>query len=319
MSRKLLYSAGLALTLLFCFFFAWEEGLRFPSLSAPARAAALTFAALVALGGAVLVYRRLSGRPLEEDAARRDHLSRQLADLKKSQATLEDFAAVAAHDLQEPLRKVALFGDRLKARLGDTLDAEAAGYLARMQDAAARMQALIEALLELARIEAEARPFVSVDLNAVLKSVRDDLEPRIAATGARLRVEPLPTIQADKVQMQQLFQNLLSNALKFHVPDEPPDVSVAARPDPRMPGVWLIRVVDRGIGIADAHRRRVFKPFERLHGKGVYEGSGMGLAICERIVKRHGGTLCVESADPGGGTAFVLRLAEKTGGRPLEP
>jgi len=308
LQKKLLYSAVSALALLATFFFIWETGLRPANLSGPAAALLLTLAAALALCGAALLFLFLFKRPGGGEDAQRDLLRRQLSELKASQAALEEFAAVAAHDLQEPLRKVALFGDRLRERLGESLDSTGADYLRRMQDATARMQALIDALLEFARIESQARPHTPVDLNAVLASVQGDLEPRIAEAGARVRVDTLPTIEADRVQMQQLFQNLMSNALKFHAPGEAPDVAVEARPDPRDAAVWLIRVVDRGIGIATEHRERVFKPFERLHGRGAFEGSGMGLAICERIVKRHGGTIRVESAGEGGGTAFVIRL-----------
>ncbi len=316
LQKKLLYSAGPALALLACFFFLWETGLRPANLSGPAAAGLLSLALVLALGGAALLFRCFPGRPGNGGDTEQDPLRHELTKLKKSQAALEEFAAVAAHDLQEPLRKVALFGDRLKERLGESLDSTGADYLRRMQDATARMQVLIDALLEFARIDSEARPFTRVDLNAVLVSVQSDLEPRIARAGARVRVEPLPTLPADKVQMQQLFQNLISNALKFHPPGEPPDVLVEARRDPLAAGMWLIRVADRGIGIADQHRERVFKPFERLHGRGVYEGSGMGLAICERIAKRHGGTIQVESVQEGSGTAFVVRLPERAAGLP---
>lgn len=306
MSRKLLYSAGFSLSLLFLFFLAWEAKLRPEDLSPLVRAALLLLAALLAFAAIFL-----GGQDVRQEAKANERLRREIRDLKTSQAALEEFAAVAAHDLKEPLRKVLLFGDRLKHRFGTLLDEAGKDYLGRMQDAAGRMQTLIDALLKLARLDREALEFTDVDLGEVLRSIQDDLEPRIDATGARVEVGDLPLLRADRVQMQQLFQNLMSNALKFHQPDRPPEILIEARPGERE-GTWDIAVSDRGIGVDEAHRDRVFKPFERLHGKGAYEGSGMGLAICQRIAERHGGSIRVESGD-GGGARFVVCLPGQAG------
>ncbi len=307
MPRKFLYSAGLTLSLLFLFFLAWEARLRPDDLAPIVRAALLLLAVLLAFAAIFL-----GGQDLRQEADSTRRLRREIGDLKTSQAALEEFAAVAAHDLKEPLRKVLLFGDRLKHRFGALLDDAGKDYLRRMQDAAGRMQALIDALLMRARLDSEALELTDVDLGEVLCSIQDDLEPRIEATGARVQVGDLPTLRADRVQMQQLFQNLMSNALKFHLPDRPPEILIESRPGERA-GTWEVHVSDRGIGIDEAHRDRVFQPFERLHGKGAYEGSGMGLAICQRIAERHGGSIRVESAGDGGGARFVVCLPGQAG------
>lgn len=231
--------------------------------------------------------------------------------LEISNRELQDFAYVASHDLQEPLRKVQAFGDRLKLKYSPQLGEEGTDFLDRMQNAARRMQVLINDLLAFSRVTTKARPFQMVDLNQVLKEVISDLEVRLQQTNGRIERQELPHIQADPLQMRQLFQNLLSNALKFHKPDQPPVVSVkAAIVTPEKIGETAqcqIKIADNGIGFDEKYLDRIFTVFQRLHGRGVYEGTGIGLAICRKIVDRHGGTITAQS-QPGQGATFIVRL-----------
>lgn len=226
-------------------------------------------------------------------------------DLARSNRDLQDFASVAAHDLQEPLRKVQVFGDRLKATCSDTLGEKGLDYLERMQGASSRMQALIEDLLLYSRVTTKAQPFVEVDLNQVVREVISDLEVRIEQLGGRIEVANLPTIDADPTQCRQLMQNLIGNALKFHRDEEPPVVKIRGQ---FLDGdEWQITVEDNGIGFDEQYADRIFGIFQRLHGRSEYEGTGVGLAICRKIVERHGGTISTRSA-PGEGSTFILTM-----------
>jgi PAS domain S-box-containing protein len=237
-------------------------------------------------------------------------LREKARDLERSNAELEQFAYVASHDLQEPLRKILAFGDRLKNRYFDVLGAEGQDYLLRMQNASSRMQLLIQDLLQLCRVASHKHPFTAVDLGDVTRNVLSDLESRIEQLQAHVEVGPLPVILADKLQMAQLIQNLLSNALKFHKPGTPPRVKVFAS----FPGEAAeqtrqcqIAVEDNGIGFEEKYLDRVFQVFQRLHGRNEYEGTGVGLAICRKIAERHGGSITAHSA-PGMGAKFVVTL-----------
>jgi signal transduction histidine kinase len=232
-------------------------------------------------------------------------LVRKQVELERSNRELQDFASVASHDLQEPLRKVRAFGDRLSAKYGPELTDQGRDYLARMQDAAARMQALINDLLTFSRVTTRAQPFVPVNLNDLVRDVVSDLEVRVQQTGATLQVELLPTIDADPLQMRQLFQNLLSNALKFQRADVAPVLRVYAE-DCSEQEVQLC-VQDNGIGFDEKYLDRIFTIFQRLHGRVEYEGTGVGLAVCRKIVERHGGTITARSA-PGDGATFIVTL-----------
>ena len=239
------------------------------------------------------------------------------AKLERSNRELQDFASVASHDLQEPLRKIQTFGDRLKARGGATLDEEGRDYLERMQKAASRMQSLINDLLMFARIEINARPFAPVDLNDVAREVLSDLEIHLEQGGGRVDVGPLPIIDADPLQMRQLIQNLIGNALKYCQPGKPPVVKVHAEVviDPRQsardgnpPGdLCRLFVEDNGIGFDEKYLDRIFTVFQRLHGRLEYSGTGVGLAVCRKIVERHGGNITARS-QPGHGATFVATL-----------
>jgi light-regulated signal transduction histidine kinase (bacteriophytochrome) len=246
-----------------------------------------------------------------ELATANEQLRLSSLELERSNRELQDFAFVASHDLQEPLRKIQAFGDRLKGKHGDTLGPEGIDYLERMQAAARRMHTLINDLLTFSRVTSRAQPFVPVDLGVVAGEVLSDLEVRIQQAGARVETGDLPVIDADPLQMRQLLQNLIGNALKFHRPGDRPAVRISATVDGiggvSGPAEARITVADNGIGFDMKYLDRIFTPFQRLHGRAEYEGTGMGLAVCRRIVERHGGALTAESA-PGQGARFLVRL-----------
>ena len=231
--------------------------------------------------------------------------------LAASNRELEDFAYVASHDLQEPLRKVLAFGERLKTRYADALGGQGLDYLRRMEAATVRMQGLIEDLLSLSRVTTRAHPFEPVDLSGAVREVVADLEARIEETGGTVEVGELPTVEADRGQIRQLLQNLIGNALKFRKETEPPVVKVHGRLEGREGGeVCRLVVEDKGIGFDERYLERIFTPFERLHGRAAYEGTGMGLAICRKVVERHGGEITARSV-PGEGATFVVTLPVK--------
>ena len=236
-----------------------------------------------------------------------EKLKETMAELERSNAELQRFAYVASHDLQEPLRKIQAFGDRLRGKYADMLDEQGRDYLLRMGSAAARMQALINDLLTLSRVTTKAQPFVPVNLHEVVKDVLTDLEDHIKRTGGRVEVNEMPTIDADPTQMRQLFQNLIDNGLKFHLPEVKPVVKIRAR---KMNEICQIIVEDNGIGFEEKHLERIFTVFQRLHGRGEYEGTGVGLPICRKIAERHGGTITAMST-PNQGSTFVVTLPSK--------
>ena len=224
--------------------------------------------------------------------------------LKESNRELEQFAFIASHDLQEPLRKVQAFGSRLKERLGEDLDETSADYLNRMVNATERMQVMIRDLLALSRVTTRGQPLEPTDLAKVVEEVWSDLDAAIQRSQARLEVGALPVVRADPIQMHQLFQNLISNSLKFHKPGTPPVVHVYSRPAGRE--VEIV-IEDNGIGFDMDYVEQVFQPFKRLHSREAFEGSGIGLAICKKIVERHGGRITAEST-PDAGSRFKISL-----------
>jgi len=244
------------------------------------------------------------GRNLTLHRRQEAQLRRTLLELQRSNRDLEQFAYVASHDLQEPLRKIQAFSDLLAGTCGDELGHEARDYLSRLQSAAARMGALVDDLLLLSRAAAESRPFVEVDLNDLLAEVIQDLEPRIAEQDATVRVATLPAIVADPAQMRRLFLNLVGNALKFKKPWCNVEVDVAARV---FDASVEISVADNGIGFDSDHERLIFEPFQRLHSRAEYGGTGVGLAIVRRIVERHGGVVSARGR-PGAGATFLVEL-----------
>jgi len=246
-----------------------------------------------------------AARDITERRRAEENLERYAEQLKRSNQELEDFSTVASHDLQEPLRKIGAFGERLGQRCSAVLDVQGQDYLERMMNAARRMSELINSLLEFSRVTRKGREFEPTDLNVVASEVVNDLESRIEESGAAVTVGPLPTLLADPMQMRQLLQNLISNALKFRKDAGSHHVEVASQPEEN--GFWEIHVTDNGIGFEERFLDRIFKPFQRLHGRGEYEGHGMGLAVCDKIVRRHGGRLTA-SSQPGQGSDFKLTL-----------
>lgn len=227
--------------------------------------------------------------------------------LGRSNRELQSFAQVASHDLQEPLRKVRAFAALLRQEYGDRLDEPGLHYVDRLQQAAARMSQFVADLLVYARVETDERSFSRVDLNDTLEAILSDLDVRLAETGGRVQAGPLPVVWADSMQMRQLLLNLVGNALKYRRPDVPPVVKVTAGEDAER--VWLA-VEDNGIGFDAKYAERIFVPFQRLHGRAQFEGTGMGLSIVRRIAERHGGTVTAEGT-PGVGSRFVVSLMRR--------
>lgn len=227
-------------------------------------------------------------------------------ELERSNSELQEFAYVASHDLQEPLRKIQTFGNRLQTRYGAALDAAGQDYLERMIKAAARMQLLITDLLAYSRVTTEAQPFSQVDLHEVMQGVLSDLELQIQQCAGEVLVGHLPIVEADPTQMRQLLQNLLSNGLKYHQPDRPPRVEITAETMAQNGrAVCQLTVTDNGIGFDEKYAEQIFGIFQRLHGRHEYEGSGVGLAICKKIAERHGGTITAHSQGGQGATLVV--------------
>jgi signal transduction histidine kinase len=244
----------------------------------------------------------LSQRQYAED------LRREKEALESLNEDLRAFVSVASHDLQEPLRKVKTFGMMLQQKFSASLSEQGNGYLERILDANQRMQSLLTTLLEYSRLSTKADPFEEADLTNIVGEVLSDLEVRIETTRGEIHVGDLPVIQADPTQMRQLFQNLIGNALKFHKPGDKPMVQV--RSVSNTDSECRITVDDNGIGFDEQYLEKIFAPFHRLHGRNEYEGTGMGLAICKKIVERHGGSIKAES-EPGKGSAFIIRLPVK--------
>ena len=254
-------------------------------------------------------------RDISEISRANDIMKAQEEKLNTHIDELQQFVYVASHDLQEPLRKMMAFGDRLQARIGDDLDEKSTLYLDRMLDAAERMQILIKDLLGLSRVHTLGNKFARVSLTTVVAEVISDLEILIQESKAIIEVDELPTIAADATQMRQLFQNLITNAIKFRLPEAQPIIKINSE-DTELGGKFgkkrscEITVSDNGIGFEQAYAEKIFKPFQRLNGKSEYPGSGIGLAICSAIVKRHNGQISVKS-ELEQGTKFTIRLPYK--------
>ena len=234
-------------------------------------------------------------------------LAEQHRELERSNAALDEFASVASHDLQEPVRKILSFGDLLNTSAGPALEGNAREHLARMLSAAARMRTLISDLLLYSQVTTRVHPFARTDLARVAREVIADLETSIAESGGRVEVGELPVIDADALQMRQLLQNLLGNALKYRQKDTPPVVRLSCSSPPPGGADCTITVTDNGIGFNEKHAGKIFRMFVRLHGRAEYEGSGIGLAICRKIVERHGGTIAATST-AGQGATFAVTL-----------
>ncbi len=245
---------------------------------------------------------------IEDVTARRlseQSLNDQRRELKRSNEALEVFASVASHDLQEPLRKILAFGELLDKAAGPSLAGEGRQHLDRMLSAATRMRTLINDLLAYSQVTARSQEFVPTDLARIAREVIADLETAIADAGGRVEVGELPVIEADPLQMRQLLQNLLANALKFRQEGQPLVVRLACSTGDG--SHCVLTVTDSGIGFSEEYSEQIFKMFERLHGRAEFEGSGIGLAICRKIVERHGGTIAAMST-PGQGATFTVTL-----------
>ncbi|MGA2027938.1 MAG: response regulator [Syntrophobacteraceae bacterium] len=250
-------------------------------------------------------------RRVEEELRKKsEKLTAYSAKLEQSNRDLQDFAFIASHDLQEPVRKIQTFVDRIKAQYDESLDERGRDYLDRVRRSARRMQDLILSLLKYSRLASSSECFfLQVDLTQSVEEALADLKVLREDSGAQIEVGTLPTVEADPVQMRQLFQNLLGNALKYRG-EKTPVIRIYAGPG-ECEGFHEIRVEDNGIGFDQCYLHKIFKPFQRLHTKNSpYEGTGMGLAICRRIVERHGGSITARSKIKSG-AVFVVRLPEK--------
>ncbi|MFQ3234559.1 MAG: signal transduction histidine kinase [Paraglaciecola sp.] len=250
----------------------------------------------------------------EKVAKRTQELTIYADELSRSNRELEDFAFVASHDLQEPLRKIQAFSNRLITMYADKFDEKGLDYIQRMTAAARRMSSLINDLLEFSRITTRGKAFVSVDLNDVMEQVLADLEIAIKESDAQVRVPVLPKVNADPSQMYQLFLNVLSNGLKFRKPEQSPCLTVSCdsviiRDELQNLDIpsYTIQITDNGIGFEQNYADKIFSPFQRLHGRSEYKGTGIGLAVCRRIVERHGGTISALS-ELGKGAVFIIIL-----------
>jgi PAS domain S-box-containing protein len=232
-----------------------------------------------------------------------EQLKQQTDELARSNAELERFAYVASHDLQEPLRMVSSYLQLLERRYKDRLDSDAHEFIGFAVDGATRMKALINDLLAYSRVGSRGKTYKPTACEAVLERVLLNLEVAIAESEAAVTHDPLPVVRGDEIQLQQLFQNLISNALKFRS-EAPPHICIKVQP---VDGQWLFSVQDNGIGFEQQFADRIFVIFQRLHSREEYSGTGIGLAICKKIVERHGGRIWAES-EPGQGSTFYFTL-----------
>lgn len=254
--------------------------------------------------GFTKVTRDLTEKKLSEDKVR------EYADqLEKRNKDLEEFTYIASHDLKEPLRKIVAFGDLLNLTLKSSVDPKASEYVARMQDAANRMIHLVDDLLQLSRLGTDPQEFQLTNLNEIVERVVQDLEPAIVEKKASIKVDNLPSLTVKSLQMQQLFQNLIANALKFN-DKEVPVINITSTPlpsDDHAGEYHRIFVKDNGIGFDQEYSDRIFEAFHRLHGRSSYSGSGIGLAICKKIVELHNGTISA-TGEKGKGATFIIDL-----------
>jgi light-regulated signal transduction histidine kinase (bacteriophytochrome) len=243
---------------------------------------------------------------VHEQKLAREGLNKYATDLARSNADLEQFAYVASHDLQEPLRMVASFTQLLAERYQGKLDADADEFIGYALDGARRMQVLVNDLLAYSRVDRRGKEFAAVDCEKVLETVLASLRNALQESDAQVSHDPLPTVQGDETQVWQVLQNLVGNAVKFHG-SEPPRLHVSAQ---EVNGEWRFSVRDDGIGIDPGQAERIFLLFQRLHTRSEYPGTGIGLAIAKKIVERHGGRIWVES-EPGKGSTFYFSLPMK--------
>ncbi len=240
---------------------------------------------------------------LDERRRAEQQLARYAGELARSNAELEQFAYVASHDLQEPLRMVSSFTQLLGKRYRGKLDQDADEFIGYAVDGATRMQRLINDLLAYSRVGTRGKPFQPADCQAIFGEARDNLMKVIEESGAVITHDPLPVVPGDEVQLLQLFQNLVANAIKFRSQGSPRIQVSAQQNGPE----WVFAIKDNGIGIAPEHQERIFSIFQRLHHRSEYPGTGIGLALCKKIVERHGGRIWVES-QPGQCSTFYFSI-----------
>ncbi|WP_246202143.1 PAS domain-containing sensor histidine kinase [Spirosoma agri] len=263
-------------------------------------------------------YRQLSADLDRQIQERTRQLEHSIQDLRRSNENLQQFAFVASHDLQEPLRKVQQFGDLLRSQYSHLLG-EGVTYIERMQSAASRMSTLIRDLLSFSRISTQRDTNGDVSLTTIVEAALRSLEVATDETNATIQLSSLPTVEGDHSQLEQLFQNLLSNALKFHKPGVFPHIQIKAGwvaadnlPEDVKPSRYAIAyhridIIDNGVGFDEKYLDRIFQVFQRLYGKNDYAGTGIGLAICEKVVANHGGAITA-SSQPGQGATFSIYL-----------
>lgn len=234
-------------------------------------------------------------------------LEQNIEELNRSNQELEQFAYVASHDLQEPLRKIAFYSDYLVKKYGNQLNEEGAGFVKNIMRATDRMKLLIHDILAYSTINKEKKPFSKVDLNLVAQEAIQDLEIAINEKNAQLHIDPLPSVKGDENQLKQLFENILSNSVKYTLPNTPPQIHISAEVADNMAVLYF---KDEGIGFEEKYAERMFALFQRLHGKSTYIGTGIGLAICKKIVEIHHGEITAKS-EPGKGATFIVKLPLK--------
>ncbi|AGB36345.1 PAS domain-containing sensor histidine kinase [Natronococcus occultus] len=242
---------------------------------------------------AIVSYRNITERKLSEQR------------VEESNERLQQFAYAVSHDLQEPLRMITSYLGLIERRYEDELDEDGQEFIEFAVDGAERMRDMIEGLLEYSRVETRGDPFAPVDLEAVLEEVSTDLQMAVDDEAGEITIESLPTVEGDRSQLRRLFQNLLENGITYSG-EEPPRIRVEAEASD---GEWIVAVSDNGIGIDPEDQDRIFDVFDRLHSREEYEGTGIGLALCQRIAERHGGTVDVES-EPGEGSTFFVTLPD---------
>ncbi|WP_338871506.1 PAS domain-containing protein [Spirosoma sp. SC4-14] len=270
--------------------------------------------------GVVVTYNNITDRKKAELAAQQQasELREANAELKRSNENLQQFAQIASHDLQEPLRRIQAFSDMLNSQFADNLSDGERDMIRRIQKSARRMQLLIKDLLTYSQLTTQREPFAEVSLTDVVTDVLSDLEIRITEKKARIDTVPLPAVRGSSSRLRQLFQNLIANALKFTLPGRQPviqiryqsalaDVLPPELQDQPASSFWLITVVDNGIGFDERYKDRIFTPFQRLHDTATYGGTGIGLAICQRVAESHGGAIDATS-QPGSGSIFKVFL-----------
>jgi light-regulated signal transduction histidine kinase (bacteriophytochrome) len=252
-------------------------------------------------------------RQLETEISERSRIEQELRryanELSRANEELEQFAYVASHDLKAPLRGITSFSQLLERRAGEALDEECREYLGFIASGTARLHAIINDLLAYSRSGRAALELGEVALDPLLDQVLQELSPAIAASAAQVTRTPLPVVSGDATLLSQLLRNLVDNALKYVPPGATPVVAVSAASEAEG---WRLQVSDQGLGIAEAHRERIFQMFQRLHTAEEYPGTGMGLAICRKVAERHGGRLWVE-CPPSGGSVFCLWLPRVAG------